>query len=139
MAISHLRNGLFIVLIASIAVLQPSLALSSDPADEGLFFERDIRPILRAHCLDCHGATDDLEGGLDLRQVRRMLTGGDSGAAISPGAPETSLLLERLHDQEMPPGPAKVPADEIETIASWIRQGAARRGPNRKRSPPASA
>ena len=51
-----------------------------------------------------------------------MLTGGDSGAAISAGDPDASLLLERLHDQEMPPGPVKVPADEIETIATWIRQ-----------------
>ena len=51
MAISHLRNGLFLALIASIAVLQPTRVLSSDPADEGLYFERDIRPILRCIAL----------------------------------------------------------------------------------------
>ena len=57
-------------------------------------YERDIRPIFRAHCFDCHGATDELKGALDLRLVRFIQKGGESGPAISLGAPNKSFLLE---------------------------------------------
>src|SRR6266540_2946781 len=48
-------------------------------------FEKDIRPILKAHCFDCHGEGEKLNGGLDLRLRRLMLKGGDEGAVIVPG------------------------------------------------------
>lgn len=92
-------------------------------ADE-LTYEKDIRPIFRAHCFDCHGATEDIEGGLDLRLVRFMAQGGDSGAAIVPGKPQQSFLVERVRSGDMPPGESKVPGNEIETIERWIAEGA---------------
>ena len=94
-------------------------------ADDGtLTFEKHIRPIFRAHCYDCHGAEDEVKGGLDLRQVRLMSRGGESGPAIQPGAPEKSYLLERLRSGEMPPGGKHVPAEEIAVIERWIAEGA---------------
>ena len=54
-------------------------------AEETYTFERDIRPLFREYCFDCHGATDELKGGLDLRLVRFMKAGGESGPAIHPG------------------------------------------------------
>lgn len=99
-------------------------AKAFDDASEGLTFEKDIRPILRAHCYDCHGATDDIQGNLDLRQVRLMLKGGESGPAISPGAPDDSYLVMRVADGEMPPGDGHLPPHEIETLKQWIQQGA---------------
>ncbi|HTN03289.1 MAG TPA: hypothetical protein VL132_15475, partial [Planctomycetaceae bacterium] len=49
-----------------------SAMAAASAADDGrtLTFEQDIRPILRAHCLDCHGAEESPQGGLDLRQAR---------------------------------------------------------------------
>ena len=41
--------------------------------DAALTFEKDIRPIFRAHCFDCHGATEEMKGNLDLRLVRFLL------------------------------------------------------------------
>ncbi|HEV7281801.1 MAG TPA: PSD1 and planctomycete cytochrome C domain-containing protein [Pirellulaceae bacterium] len=93
-------------------------------AEETLTFERDIRPIFRAHCYDCHGATDEVEGSLDLRLVRFMQTGGDSGAAIVPGQPDESLLLQRIRSGEMPPGDAKVSEAEATLLEKWIAAGA---------------
>jgi hypothetical protein len=55
---------------------------------ESLFYEKDIRPIFRAHCFDCHGATKQLKGELDLKLVRLMAKGGESGPAIVPSKPQ---------------------------------------------------
>jgi len=101
-----------------------------------LTFERDIRPILRAHCFDCHGATDKPKGGLDLRQVRKMQTGGDSGTAVVPGNADASLMLQRVVSKEMPPGEMKLTDKEIETLSIWIRSGAKISRPEPENIPP---
>jgi len=100
---------------------------------EPLTFEHDIRPIFRAHCFDCHGATEQPEGNLDLRLKRFLLAGGDSGPAIVPGQPEASYLLQRIGAGEMPPGEKKVTAKELLTLQRWVAAGAptARAEPDR--------
>lgn len=90
-----------------------------------LTFERHIRPILKTHCVHCHGEAGEKEGELDVRLQRFLVAGGDSGAAIVPGKPEESNLLTRLYDGEMPPDEKKLlPQHEIKLIEEWIRQGA---------------
>jgi mono/diheme cytochrome c family protein len=116
-----------VLLAASIGL---SLLSGSSPADESqLFFEEHIRPILKAHCLGCHGATEELEGGLDLRLVRLMTAGGESGPAIASGDPDGSLLLQRIRSGEMPPGDAKVSPEELDTLSRWVASGAATKRP----------
>lgn len=87
-------------------------------------FENQVRPILRELCLDCHGATENPEGNLDLRLVRFMLAGGDSGPAIVPGKPEESLLIEMVTQGQMPPGQARLSPAQIDVLEGWIREGA---------------
>lgn len=89
-----------------------------------LTYEKDIRPIFRAHCFDCHGATEEMSGGLDLRLVRFMQQGGDSGPAVVPGDPNASYLLDRVRSGEMPPGEARVTEQELATLETWVAQGA---------------
>lgn len=91
---------------------------------EELRFETHVRPILKAHCFDCHGAEEELKGKLDLRLVRLMKRGGESGAAIEPGKPDASLLLQRIKSGEMPPGQVKVSTREIAVLEQWIASGA---------------
>ena len=96
-------------------------------ADDGLTFERDVRPILKAHCFQCHGESGERKGKLDLRLRRLMATGGESGPAIVPGQPDKSLLVERIRSGEMPPleDPSqRVPAEQIDIIVRWIAAGA---------------
>ena len=93
-------------------------------ADAEYTFERDVRPIFRAHCFDCHGATEELKGELDLRLVKFLRRGGASGPAIDVGAPATSLLIERIRDGEMPPGNGHVTPDELAVLEAWIADGA---------------
>jgi hypothetical protein len=90
-----------------------------------MIFERDVRPILKKHCFQCHGE-EKKEGGLDVRLARTLTKGGDTGAAIVPGKSHASLLLERLRAGEMPPEKIHLrpTTAEIETIAGWIDSGA---------------
>jgi hypothetical protein len=102
------------------------LVVATVAADDSttLMFEKDIRPIFRTHCYDCHGAVEEVEGGLDLRQVRRMTSGGQSGPAIVPGDAEASYLVQRVVDGEMPPSDVELPKADIETLRRWIAEGA---------------
>ncbi len=97
---------------------------SSAEPSETLTFEQHIWPILRAHCFDCHGATEEMKGSLDLRQVRRMTEGGNRGPAIEVGDAEASLLVQRIEHGEMPPGEGEVSAEELTTLRRWIASGA---------------
>lgn len=99
-------------------------ALAADPAAKSLSFEADVRPILKAHCFDCHGDHDEPKGGLDARLVRFLKQGGESGPSIVPGQPDKSLLIEKLVKQEMPPGKTKLASAEIDVIRRWIASGA---------------
>ncbi|MEM7383466.1 MAG: PSD1 and planctomycete cytochrome C domain-containing protein [Verrucomicrobiota bacterium] len=99
-----------------------SATATAEPA--ALTFERDIRPILKEFCFDCHGAEKKLQGGLDLRLRRLMAKGGEHGAAFVPGKPEESLLVVQLRKGEMPPEGKKVPEEKIKVIARWIAAGA---------------
>ena len=111
--------------LSATAILAMILSHSVIAAEEQLTFERNIRPIFKAYCFDCHGATDELKGGLDLRLRRFAEKGGESGAAIVPGDAEASYLIEQLVGGEMPPGEKKLSAEQIDTIRRWIATGAA--------------
>src|ERR1041385_7709773 len=87
-------------------------------------FEKDIRPILKAHCFDCHGEGEKLRGGLDLRLRRLILKGGDDGPVLVPGKPERSPLFKLVHSGEMPKRDKKLSRDEVALIKRWIATGA---------------
>lgn len=93
-------------------------------AQEAPTFEKDVRPILKAFCLDCHGGGEELQGKLDLRLRRFILKGGESGAGLVLGKPGESLLIKRMKSGEMPPSEKKVPVEQIAIIERWIASGA---------------
>ena len=89
-----------------------------------LHFETDIRPILKAYCLDCHGGSANPKAGLDLRLKRFAVKGGKSGPVVLPGQHTKSLLWERMNQGEMPPSEKKVPPEQIALVERWINEGA---------------
>ena len=120
-------------LIASAILLS---ATTHTFAAEPPTFERDVRPIFKEYCLDCHGASDKPSGKLDLRLKRFAEKGGKSGPAIVAKDAAASLLLERLKAGEMPPGEKKVPPEKIAVIEKWIAAGAATLRPEPATLPP---
>lgn len=97
------------------------------PDEDGLaFFEKRIRPVLVEHCYRCHAAdAKSVRGGLVVDTRDGLITGGDSGAAIVPGKPDESLLIEalRYESYEMPPE-GKLPDDIIDDFVRWVEMGA---------------
>lgn len=105
---------------ASLVLIGGSGVMQAAP----LMFERDIRPILKAHCFHCHGEEKEIKGGLDVRLKHFMEKGGDSGPAIVSGKAHESLLIEQLKSGDMPKGGKKLPEEEIAKIEQWISEGA---------------
>ena len=46
-----------------------SLAIAVRVAAQEVSFEKDVRPILKAHCTHCHGEEEKPKGGVDLRLI----------------------------------------------------------------------
>ena len=99
-------------------------ATSEASIDGLLTFEKQIRPIFKAHCFHCHGEGDKLKGNLDVRLRRLIVQGGDSGPGLVPEHPQESLLFERIEAGEMPPGDKKLTAAQVALIGRWIASGA---------------
>ncbi|MEM7010459.1 MAG: DUF1549 domain-containing protein [Verrucomicrobiota bacterium] len=84
-------------------------------------FEKDLFPILEAHCIKCHGGAKQ-EGGLDLRNLDTLGKGGESGPVFVAGNPDESLLLQVVRpgsDPHMPPK-KQLSEGEMNVIANWI-------------------
>ncbi len=113
----------FILLTLFAFLIATKLLLAQD-----VDFQKEIAPILEERCWYCHGE-DEQESALRLDQRVNMLKGGDSGlAAIIPGHPEKSYLIDVVKhldpDVKMPPEEDQIPVEEIELLERWIKQGA---------------
>jgi mono/diheme cytochrome c family protein len=105
--------------------LCPALVANEEQAAQRLaHFESEIRPVLISKCIQCHGAKKQ-EGGLRLDSAEALLTGGDSGAAIEIGKPQSSILMEALKYEsfEMPPT-GQLSERTIAQFEKWIASGA---------------
>jgi len=93
-----------------------------------LDYARHIQPILRDHCVECHGPSQQMRGlRLDRRRDTMPNRVGANGARIVPGNSARSLLYRRLtgaqSGAQMPPaGPLR--PEQINVIKDWIDQGA---------------
>lgn len=100
---------------------------------ETVSFAKDIAPILRENCVGCHIGGQQASGGLRMDNFTQLLRGGDSGAIVEPPKDVDSLLIKKLRGlsgARMPAGgrPA-LKEEQIEKIATWIRENATFDGP----------
>ena len=127
------RASSFSLRVASLLTLAwITVAISEEPTDPtrtptGVDYLSQVKPLLAEKCYSCHGRLKQ-EAGLRLETLALMITGGDSGAVVSVGDPEQSLLLQRVSSrdgEQMPPHGEGSPlkADQVNLIRAWIQQG----------------
>jgi hypothetical protein len=116
-------------LVTRLTAEEPPVGGKPSAVDEPLVFERDVRPIFKSMCFHCHGEEPKVQGGIDLRLVRLIARGGDSGPGLVHGDADKSLLWARIESDEMPEGAKKLSSDQKNTIRRWIEAGAKTRRP----------
>ncbi|HZZ76915.1 MAG TPA: DUF1549 domain-containing protein, partial [Gemmataceae bacterium] len=115
-----------LLLAASVCVAPALSAQEKQPTSAAVqFFERKVRPVLAAHCFECHGEKRQ-RGDLRLDSRAAILEGGEQGPAIVPGNPEKSLLVKAInHDGKLKmPKNKKLTRDDIDVLTQWIKMGA---------------
>ncbi|MCC2669105.1 MAG: Planctomycete cytochrome, partial [Armatimonadetes bacterium] len=112
--------------VASSAPATPAAVTPRPTPADLTFFESRVRPLLAKHCYSCH-SQKIAQGGLRLDDGVALRKGGDSGPALVPGKPEESRILEAIRytnpHLQMPPS-GKIPAADIQTLTTWVTQGA---------------
>jgi len=85
-----------------------------------------VKPVLRQHCLKCHG-DDTQEADLNLQAFTTLLRGGSGGKIVEAGRSSKSRLIEVLTtadaDARMPPNSPPLAKEKIELIRRWINTG----------------
>ena len=102
-----------------------SLAAAAEPPVD---FVRQIKPILADRCIECHHS-ESMLGGLNLQSRKLAFGKRTGGPVISPGAPDSSLLLITLtlppkDKKAMPATGHRIPMDEVSLFRRWILEGA---------------
>ncbi|HVW86553.1 MAG TPA: c-type cytochrome domain-containing protein [Bryobacteraceae bacterium] len=101
------------------------LMLAANQQAEQRFFETRVAPILARRCVPCHN-NELKNGNVSFLDRESLIAGGSRGAAVVPGKPEQSVMIQALRHEgelQMPPGP-KLPAKEIRVLTEWVRRGA---------------
>ena len=87
-------------------------------------FGRDVLPIFREQCGDCHGPAKQRAG---MRLDRRSSVMKSFSRRVVPGSSDNSFVYHRLvgdgYGPQMPPTGALRP-EQIATVKAWIDQGA---------------
>ena len=127
---SALLAGMAVVLCVSIlgAAQTPVPAGGASTTTQSAdHFESKIRPLLAANCFACHA--ESAMAGLRVDSREALLRGGETGAAIVPGDPDRSALINAIRHADgfprMPRGRAKMAQADIDLLVEWVRAGAA--------------
>lgn len=90
-------------------------------------FVKDVQPILRQHCFECHAKGNE-EGGLNLGIKARVFEGSQNGAVIVRGNSAESRLVHSVagidEDLVMPPEGDRLTLEQVGILRAWIDQGA---------------
>ena len=118
--------------LSTLALAAAQFSVSAATPDSAIQYNRDIRPILSENCFACHGADSaSRKAGLRLDHFEPATsTNKDGHAAIVPGKPKDSLLVQRITaadpDDIMPPPRTlkTLTAQQKMLLQKWIADGA---------------
>jgi mono/diheme cytochrome c family protein len=122
-----LKKSLIIAGVLSAAALG---GFAQEPTKAQLdFFESKVRPVLSDNCYGCHSSkAPKLKGGLSVESREALIKGGETGPAIVPGQPDTSLLIKAVEykdaDLQMPPKDKRLSDEQIADLKNWVKMGA---------------
>jgi hypothetical protein len=94
---------------------------SAAGADPAALWSTQVQPLLDRHCVKCHGPIEK-HGGLEVDTPAAVMAGGDSGAVVMAGQPDSSLLALNLAagaETHMPPD-KQLTFDEQAIVRAWI-------------------
>lgn len=125
--------------LLTIALSVATLAIASGCSKE-TSFNKDVKPIISANCLECHDGKGEgsEESGLILVTYDDLMRGTKFGQVVVPGDSESSTLYRLIAHKadpkiHMPPhtkdtlaSKIKTPLSnkQIEIVKTWIDQGA---------------
>ncbi|MBI2688335.1 MAG: PSD1 domain-containing protein [Acidobacteria bacterium] len=89
-------------------------------AMRGAEFDRDVRPLLMAKCMRCHGG-DRTAAGFDMTTAQSFAKSG----VVVKGDPAASKLFQFVSSGKMPMGGPRLSEEEVGLLGDWIRGGAA--------------
>lgn len=110
--------------ITSNSPSSPDVVTLNAAAEAVVSYATSVQPVWNASCGGCHGSN----GGLSLTSYTNLMAGTSSnGPVVIAGDGANSLIVQRIKGQvgsRMPQGGASLSATTIETIETWINQGA---------------
>ncbi len=119
------RKLTYAIAIAAMLLCHANNAPADDPPS-GAMFSETVAPLLKEHCVSCHGP-EMQEGGLRLDTLLGLSQGGKAGSLITPGKPDESLLISAVRrvDEtlQMPPD-EKLSDEAIKILTDWVASGA---------------
>lgn len=88
-------------------------------------YYRQVRPILQRNCSGCHQPLK-AGGKLIVTSFDALKTGGENGAAVVPGKPDESTLVEFISGEkpQMPLKAEPLKKTQVELITRWVKEGA---------------
>ncbi len=106
----------------SFAILLP-FVLASNALGQAIDFSHAVVPILRKHCVECHG-NREAKGSFSINTRQLLVESGH----VDLDAPKESYLLELVKsndaDEQMPPkNKPRLTSEEIQTLEKWIAGG----------------
>ena len=124
---SYVAGAVLCALLTTPTLLAQPAQVKKVEKVEKVDFRRDVLPLFRQHCYECHGPTKQKRG---YRLDRRSVAMRGPTPVIVPGNSVASRLYHRVLAKSdafggmpMPPsGPLK--PNQIAVIKSWIDQGA---------------
>lgn len=128
-------------LIAGVlAICLGSFGCAQEDAAPAVSFAADVQPILDAKCVQCHAVAAEgvATSGLNLTDYEGVMDGTKFGPVVVANSSESSALYlviarKTAKEIQMPPTHAEsmaegrgtaLSASEVETIRTWIDQGA---------------